>query len=160
MYSIFVSIIVFLMYLLVYRSCKQKVALVISIASLVCGISISLFIPINGFIPKTEPTETVDLVKTKTKLASVKNQDVYVIRGKNNNKYGFTYNGSEDFDVYEVINSKDVMIIESDSCKRPQLYIYNSEAKKTKWSLGIFCMSMSKYVFYVPRGTVQYVKEV
>lgn len=122
-------------------------------------IVLSLYIILDILTGTLVPAEygEWDLVN-ETELVELSNNTVYVSMSTKN-VYTYRYKiptefGTETSTEYEVDNiSGKVIESEDKNCKIPVLKEYKRNEKTTMWKIGHD--SETKYVFYVPEGTIQ-----
>ena len=82
--------------------------------------------------------------------ASVDEENVYTYRHEISSEFGTETSTEYEADTV----SGDVIESEDPNCKSPVLLEYKRKAKPTIWTFGVWA-SETKYVFYVPEGTIQ-----
>lgn len=123
------------------------------------GIMIGIFVPTKyGDWELVEQTELVSLSNSTVTegggliYVSVSGENTYTYRYEISSEFG-----TETSTEYKVDTvSKNVIESEDENCEVPVLRKYVRKGKITIWTFGL--SSETKYVFYVPKGTIQ--KEV
>lgn len=130
----------------------------ICIISVLAAIYFS-FVPISGYYD-WELVEETELVSLSNGLASNSNRFVYVsLTGDNAYAYRHEINSdlgtatSKEYKTETLVN-KNVEEIEDSSCTTPILRKYCQKPKQTFWTFAVLADEKTKYVFYVPEGTI------
>lgn len=116
--------------------------------------------PLSGY-NDWELQKEVELVSLSNSVETGSSGFLYVVRSSDN-VYSYRYKIDSEFGTPTSTNYEtdtvegNVEEIEDPKCEVPVLRIYQKTAKRTKWTFGL--MGETKYVFYVPDGTIQ--KEV
>ncbi len=140
----------------------EKIGPVIVAFILVGGFVLGLAVPVSGY-KEWRLTEETELVTLSNGLASGGTGLVYVSLSADN-AYTYRYEidsefGTETGKTYktQTLVGEDVEEVEDPNCKQAVVRVYQREGKKSIWTFA-FWTKETKYIFYVPEGTIS--KEV
>lgn len=127
--------------------------------SVLAGILIGIIVPVE--YKEWELVQETELVSLSNSVATTGGGFIYVsVSGENVYTYRHEIQsefGTETSTEYKVDTvSENVIESEDENCEGPVLRKYVRKGKMTIWTFGLG--SETKYVFYVPKGTIQ--KEV
>lgn len=119
---------------------------------------IGAFVPVSGYHESNLEKE-IELVSLSNTTAFDDTGVVYVSLS-DDNMYTYRYETESEHDtetskeyVTATVNGSIVKEIEDSECETPVLRVYCEKAKKSIWTLALFCDEI-EYVFYVPEGTI------
>lgn len=129
----------------------------LGLAGLAISFILGLSFPVSGY-NDWELIEETELVSLSNSTVSGSEGLIYVSRSVDN-VYTYRYeidsefgtNTSKEYTTKTV--SENVEEIEDPNCKVAVIRKYTRTAKKTIWTFGLGC-DETKYVFYVPEGTI------
>lgn len=124
--------------------------------SVIAGVAIGLFYPVK--YGEWELVSETELVSLSNSTVTEGGGAIYVsVSGENTYTYRYEITsefGTETSKEYEVRTvSENVIESEDANCEVPVLRRYVRKGKVTIWTFGLG--SETKYVFYVPEGTIQ-----
>lgn len=141
----------------------EKSAPFICSVIIVFGVAIGLVIPVNGYT-EWKLTEETELVTLSNGLASGGSGNICYVSLSADNAYTYRYEidsefGTETGKTYktQTLVGEDVEEVEDPDCEKAVVRVYEREGKMTLWTLASGTKE-TKYVFYVPEGTIS--KEV
>lgn len=125
---------------------------------LFAGVIVGLFAPVSGFTEwkLLEETELISLSNSTVGgssgvvYVSLTAGNAYTYRHEINSKFGT--DSSVEYTTVTLVN-KDVEEIEDVNCQKPVIRIYTCQGKKSIWTFALGS-KQTKYVFYVPEGTI------
>lgn len=162
MLTIIIGIVLAIIFVLIsifYGKSEEFVKIMWSLAFLVviAALMVGTILPING-CENWELVEETELITLSNDVASGGTGVVYVSLSAGN-IYIYRYEIDSEFDTetsreykIETLTGEDVEEIEDPNCEVPVIRVYQREAKRTVWTFA--CYAETKYVFYVPEGTI------
>ena len=130
--------------------------LIVGFLLLAVALVLGLVCPISGYNDEWEMVKKTELVP----LSDSANSEIVYVINKEDDEYAYRYEIPSEFNTntshtYETktLEGKDVEKIEDPNCENPALYVYKKTGKKSIWTYAIN-ISKTKYVFYVPEGTI------
>jgi len=122
----------------------------------IVAIALGLACPISGYNDEWKMVKKTELVP----LSDSTNSEIIYVINKEDEEYTYKYEIISEFQTntshtYETktLEEDDVEKIEDPNCETPFLYVYKKSGKKSIWTYAIKT-SKTKYVFYVPEGTI------
>ena len=141
----------------------EKSAPIIATAIMVLGFAIGSFIPVNGDT-EWKLIEENELITLSNGLAYRGTGNICYVSLSADNAYTYRYKidsgfGTEKGNSYKIqtLVGEDVEEVEDQNCEKAVVRVYEKEGKMSLWTLD-WEPKKTKYVFYVPEGTIS--KEV
>lgn len=135
-----------------------------SVAILLLSLALGILIPISGFNDEWELIEETELIalsnaesfeEIRRVFVFISADNVYIYRHHINSNFG-----TETAKGYrtEILMNEEIEEVEDPNCETPVLRVYRKTTKRSIWTFALLGDEMTKYVFYVPEGSIS--KEV
>lgn len=149
---------VILIFVIVYLELDSSISEIIILLFFTVSFIIGLFVPISGYSEweLVKETELISLSNTTASgskglvYVSLTADNAYTYRYEIDSKFGTE--SSKEYQTQTLVN-KDVEEIEDSNCSVAVVREYCQKAKRTIWTFALG-QKNSKYVFYVPEGTI------